>query len=574
MSNLIYAAWRHPGDALAETTLRAVADRIIPKTLTRGTSSLAMGSWDGLCLTAPTGAAVGQGTAGHLGAFAGPFKGWEIPGTPVPDGTFALIRSNEAVAELCSDDSGSRTLWYAMTDRHFFASTSQRALVCLLEGLSLNRSALAWFISSGSLGPSDSWDGRLSRLPGRARLVLHRSTWQVELQVAPLEFRPERMGATECQAEMTRILREALQSYDFTSSRWMLPLSGGFDCRFILAVLHESGLRPRTATWGLAASITQPGNDAFVARDLANHYGLHHDYLHTDRAEDPPEEVVDRFLSASGGTTDQLFPYLDGLRLWSSFADQGIDGVIRGDEGFGWIPLNSEAHARSSVGMTLLRDFLDPAQAVEIAGRAQEIPQHLQRHPAETLATYRDRLYHGFRIPVGLAALNDVKAPFVEIASPLLSRHILAFVRRMPDPLRTDKALFRRIATSAGPHLPYATMAADDDGTEYLRSGPYLRWLEEELESGGAQHLLPSPFRKKLAGHLREAPSVLSPSRSLRSALKRIIPSRWIQIARSRMGPLQPGGGTLALRAGLASRMIRILEADGRHLDSLRRNPR
>lgn len=566
MSNLIYACWREGAKALQADALVRVADRIRPSGLEGHPHRTAEGEREALCLTGPVGAAEMSGLAAHVGAFAGDETDWQRPGSPVPDGTFALIRSDGGLTELCSDFAGSRTLWYAQTEEHFFASTSQRALVCLLGSLDLNRQAFAWFLSSGSLGPTDAWDARLRRLPREARLSLDRARWTLELRAAPLAFDPTPVKTEECREALLEILRASVRRFDFTKARWALPLSGGYDCRFILGVLVEEGLRPPTMTWGMAASRTQPGNDAFIAEKLAAHYGLAHGYLLTDGPEDAPEAVVDRFLGASGGTTDQLFPYLDGLRMWAAFADQGIAGVIRGDEGFGWIPVKSDAHARNSVGLTLLSDFMDPSQAEEIAHGGQRLPEEWGRRAQESIPAYRDRLYHGYRIPIGLAALNDVKAPFVEIASPLLAREALAFIRRMPDALRTDKALFRQIATSLSPPLPYATMGADDDRNGYLGSGPYTRWFKEELASAEAGVLLPPSLQADLLAGLRGPASGGSSSRSMRAALKRIIPSAWVKAARAQMGPERPSRRLLTLRAALGSRMVRLLEQDARTL--------
>ncbi len=568
MSNLIYACWREPEDALDEASLKQVADRIAPEGMRRFQHQVVMNRRDCLCLTGPVGAARSEGTSAHLGVFEGSWPDWHVPGSALPDGSFALVRSNEAKVELCSDFAGSRTLWYAQSESCFFASTSQRALVCLLKGFELNRSAVAWFLSSGSLGPSDGWDKRLSRLPRGARLELDRIRWRVDLHAPPVEFHPRKMPAADCRHELMEILKAVLHGFDFTSGTWALPLSGGYDSRFILALLYETGLRPTTMTWGLAASLAQPGNDAFIAKELAKHYGLPHDYLLTEISEAPPEQVVDAFLSASGGTTDQLFPYLDGLRLWCSFPERGIDGVIRGDEGFGSIPVNSELQARSVLMMVVLADFMDEATAEQLSGGTQRVPEDLKRRADETLAVYRDRIYHAYRIPIGLAALNDVKAPFVEIACPLLSRRVLEFVREMPDQLRTDKGLFKDLAKSVSPPIPYATMGADDDRNGYLESATYSGWLEQELETVIAHRLFPGHSRESLIAAVQQPPSLLGPNRSLRAALKRIIPTSWVRGVRAQMGPILPGKRLLSLRSALICRMVRLLEEDSNLLGS------
>lgn len=568
MANLIYACWRDPMEALDEASLKRVADRIAPSGAWNYPHQMVVNESDCLCLTGPVGAAKSKGTSAHLGAFEGRWPEWDVPGSALPDGTFALVRSNNAVAEICSDFAGSRTLWYAQTEKHFIASTSQRALVCLLEGFDLNKSAVAWFLSSGSLGPSDAWDKRLSRLPRGGRLALDRVSWRVDLQTPSDDFHPRKMQASDCRHALMGILREAIQGFDFTSGNWALPLSGGYDSRFLLTSLYESGLRPATMTWGLADSLTQPGNDAFIAEKLAKHYGLPHDYLLTEISGDPPEQVVDAFLSASGGTTDQLYPYLDGLRMWSSFPGLGIDGVIRGDEGFGIDPLHSEQHARACAGMVTLADFMDEATAEQLSDQQQRIPDGLKRREDESVATYRDRLYHSYRIPIGLAALNDVKAPFVEIASPMLSRRVMEFVREMPDQLRTDKSLFKQIAKSVSPPIPYATMGADDDKNDYLGSVSYTRWMAEELGTELAHRLFPAHFREAMLAGIRRAPSPLEPSRNLRAALKRIIPSSWVNTIRIYMGPFVPGYRLLSLRSSMICRMVRLLEEDSKLLGS------
>jgi hypothetical protein len=169
---------------------------------------------------------------------------------------------------------------------------------------------------------------------------------------------------------------------------------------------------------------------------------------------------------------------------------------------------------------------------------------------------------------VGLAALNDVKAPFVEIASPLLTREVLSFVRRMPDKLRTDKRAFRQIAKAQSPPLPYATMGADDDRSGYLVSEPYQRWFREELESPTVAALLPDSWRARLHAGLGRTSYAPWSSRSVRATLKRVIPTAWIRAVRAQMGAEVPSGGILMLRTALASRMIRLLETDGRTLST------
>lgn len=72
MTNLIYAGWCEPGDAIEETSRRLVSDRIAFSRTGHYPHQVVMDPWDGLCLTEPVGVAMSQGTSAHPGAFEGP----------------------------------------------------------------------------------------------------------------------------------------------------------------------------------------------------------------------------------------------------------------------------------------------------------------------------------------------------------------------------------------------------------------------------------------------------------------------------------------------------------------------
>src|ERR1035438_4936837 len=110
MSNLIYACWHEPDDAFGKEVLERVADRITPDIIRGYPHGCVEGVGECLCLTGPNGAAGFEGNSAHLGAFTGVWKEWHKPGSPIPDGSFALIRCDGATTELCSDFAGSRTI--------------------------------------------------------------------------------------------------------------------------------------------------------------------------------------------------------------------------------------------------------------------------------------------------------------------------------------------------------------------------------------------------------------------------------------------------------------------------------
>ncbi|BDU71757.1 asparagine synthetase B family protein [Mesoterricola silvestris] len=567
MSNLIYTCRPHGLAGFSGETLARVADRITPALL-RGEfpHHLHLGPGEGLCVTGPHGAVQTEGASACLGALVGDGEAWARPGSPLPDGTYALVRADGHLTELCSDYAGTRTLWYAFTEREFLASTSQRALICLLRGLSFNRSAFAWFLSSGSLGPSDSWDTRIRRLPRGARLTLDRGAWTLDLHTSPVVFQNLSMSRAEALENLGSLVGGAIRNCHTRSPRWVVPLSGGYDSRMVLAALEGSGFRPRTVTWGLASTRLQRGNDAFVAEKLARHYGLVNDYFLTERSGAPPAEVVDAFMAAHGGTTEALFPYLDGLRMWAGLAREGVGGIIRGDEGFGTIS-RPETHHRYAQDMVLLSEILGEETAGLISDGRQILPDDLKRRPEESLQTYGDRLIHTCFIPISLAALSDVKTPFVEVANPMLARTVMEFVRQLPDHLRVRRNLYEQLVRSLSPPIPFATLAADDSRNRYLHDEDYRSWMAGELEGPAMTRLLPPPFRASLVAALRSDAGPLRSSAHARAILKRIVPAPLISAIRTLGRPAGPTLRVMAFRCALASRLLGILEQDARTLE-------
>ena len=568
MANLIYACWRGDDQGRFRSQLERAAERITPEGLRDQRPRVAAGRGECLCLTGPNRAVAVAGCSARLGAFTGPAPDWHRPGTPEPDGSYAMVRSDPGTAEAWCDEAGSRTLWYVFDPSRLLVSTSQRALVCLLQGLDWNPAAFAWFLSSGNLGPTEAWDRRIRRLPRGAHLILDRGRWALDLHTRPVRFAPRRMDATEAAEGLREVLMRVFRNDDLLPPTWVLALSGGHDSRFLLTALCQRGVRPRTVTWGMADSRTQPGNDAYVAGQVARHFGLRNDYLVTETAEATPVELADAFLAAHGGTTDTLFPYLDKFKLWSGFAREGVDGILRGDAGFGTRP-RSEEHHRFAMGLVLLRDFLAPDDAEAVSDGRQELPESFRRQPGESLQGYGDRLNHSCMIPVQLAALNDVKAPYLEIVNPLLAGSVLAYVRQMPDRQRALRVCYSRVAESLSPAIPYASLAADDSRNGFLGEQPFRAWIAGELEGDFCRRALPERLRLAWRNAAGSHTTPLLQSRSTRAALKRLLPGSWVRTLQGILPPASPSARDLAFRCALASRLERLLQADGGCLEKV-----
>lgn len=544
--------------------LRQACDRLVPNNIAARPPHVAN---YGRLVTALVNPSLGSSVRGAsvcLGQVFSYSGHWDEPHSAAPDGSYAICRANDRSVELLTDFVGSRTLWYYFDDNLLLASSSQRALVTLLGSFELNREAIPWLLSSGCLGPEAAWDRRFHRLGPDSRLTLDRTSWKLSVQAEPVQFKPSGLTARRYAELLQEALSTVCESLDDSPDQWRLLLSGGVDSRALLLFLRRRA--PQCITWGRQAALEEPGNDAFVARSLAARLGVAHRYFSTDHdsSSEPLRVIVHRFLVAGEGSIDHLSGYMDGFAIWRELFQAGITGIIRGDEGFGWIEVASETDVRYSVGALLLEDYFSADLLRRWDLPAQRWPEELQRHSDETLPTWRDRLYHQFRIPVILAALNELKSPYVEIVNPLLSRRILGLVREMPDSLRTDKKLFRRLVRALGPRIPFATHAAIAEPKRILSAAPFVEFMREELSSVVAEGVLPDSLRRQILAGLRSDPGGAPSPKPLLERVKQRVPRRVLMMLKRVLPPRRPSLDpyVLAFRATLLVGMVRMFEED------------
>lgn len=436
--------------------------------------------------------------------------GWHVPWRPAPEGAFALFRSNDRTVEVLSDMVASRSIWYYHDDEVFIAATSQRAIAVVLGHFDFNSDAISWMVSCSTPGLDAGWDRRVRRVHPDSVVRLDRSAWVCSVEERPIELATRADDDPDAAAALLTVLRNVFRSATFNGREWILPLSGGYDSRAILCLLRDrTGLR--TMTWGLAAARRDPESDAAVAQDLATTMGVANEYLVTDVADEPMETLLNRFVVAGEGGVDHLSGYMDGFAIWKALHERGVAGIIRGDEGFGWVDGQPPSNARRDVGLFLWRDHgnLPPLQRLGLA--EQDLPERFERRPSETPAQWRDRLYHAFRIPVVLAALSDLKLAYVEVANPLLARSVLIHVRGLPDHHRDSKRLFRSVVDSVAPRVRIARRAATASRAMLLRSADVVSVLRSALTTLAARELFPRELLALVIGSLDADPQPAPP---------------------------------------------------------------
>lgn len=535
---VVDAAWSHLDGLLTPDNLTPRPARIVRE---HGTT---------LMLTNPSRASAIHGASVCLGALLAPDDDWWRPGSPLPDGSYALFRVSGTTIELASDTLASRTLWYFIDERRLLASTSQRAIVALLGSFELNPGAVAWMLSSGSLGPDNAWDARIRCLLPGAVLRLDRAAWTVALERDEPRFAVAPVSDERHQRRLADSLDAVMAELELAHARHVLPLSGGVDSRALLSLLHRRH-RLDCVTWGMASSLADPTTDSAVAARVARHFAVPHRFYATDVAAEPFERLLDRFLVAGEGRVDRISGYMDGFAVWRRLFDDGCDAILRGDEAFGWQPAATTVATRLGVGLQLLGDHANLGPFARELPR-QSLPRRLARGRDESLATWRDRLYQDFRVPVLLAGLNDLKSAYVEVVNPLLARAIVMQVRTLPDHLRTDKALFRALVTARGPAIPFAQRAAIELKTNILRHPDATALMCDELASGALAGLLPPALVRRVRDRL--APGRPAAARTLLTRVQ------------GRLFGKALDESVIGLRLFIASRMSRLLARDARAL--------
>jgi hypothetical protein len=571
MADLVVRCARGAGAAAGDDAVRC-APRLTPDNITPS-APLVLGSGDLSVVVVNPGPGARSTPGGVcLGAMLAPGSSWDRTGVDRPDGSYALCRFDDGRLELLTDPVGSRTMWYVMSNEVFLASTSQRALVALLRSYEPNDLAASWLVSSGAMG-AESWDRRLRVVPPATRLTLDRRAWSLASDTRPVAGSGLALSDSEHVGRLRESVIASCAALDIDLDAWLLPLSGGYDSRALLLGLLAAGRRPRCVTWGVPSSPADPTSDAAVARRLSAQMKVPHEFVAVQAADEPVRDVLTRFLVAGEGRTDQLAGYIDGLRLWKRFFEQGVAGVIRGDEPplGAHVPLHSYTYTRRRELIVLVQDYPEDHLVRRLGLTEQPKPALYDPLPGESIPEYHDRLYEANSLPFELGCLNDIKCKYVEVANPLLAAPVVRAVRDLPEHLRPERETLRRMLDELGPALPYADHSALAGAAGYLRAPAFTAELVEALSSRDAERVC-SRHGLDLVIRRLERPAATTIRRRLRQAVRTTVPAS----VRHRLiadPPLSLPVPTLALRLYMAVRMDQLLREDASALAGIETAP-
>ena len=568
MAKGIYICSRQTLPPSTAVTLHEICRKLAPDNITPAEPRIVVNDDIAYGIMNPTSILLENGNSLLLGLiFNGTGEEWSVPCREFPDGSYALFRDNEKYCEIVTDSVASRTIWYYKDENILIASNSQRAIVMYLGTFELDVKVVPWMLSTGTMGPDISWDKRVKRIPPDSSIILDKNEWSITTKSNPIEFKLAERSDEDHGKSLLESLKITFSKLDIDYSKWVLPLSGGYDSRGILCLLLN--VRPdngglRTVTWGLKSSLDVKGNDAYIARELANALNVSNVYYSNDVSEEPLDTIINKFVLIGEGRIDNIADYLDGFKMWKTLFEDGIEGIIRGDEGFGCHQYWSGIVVRLNQSCFVCSDISNLKNYRKYGFPLQEIPQHLKQREGETLSSWRDRLFHEHTLPTLFSALTDLKLSYIEQMNPLLFKKILQQVRSLPDHLRTEKYLFKKIVDSLSPDIDYATTVSSAPLSEIFKEKQMVDVLKNELSSDVARSLFPADFLEFIRKGIKSKERIKTPetdSFSLGSSLKKYVPRFLKNTLREKVLPsIDPN--VLAFRVLLICRMNKTLTED------------
>jgi hypothetical protein len=503
-----------------------------------------------------------------LGMVTNPAEKWWKPMSPHPEGSYAIFRADEDHVEALTDIACSRAVWYYKDDFVFVAGTSQRAVISVAGKFEFDRRNIPWMLSSGTQAPSLSWSRNVHFVEPDGAVLLNRKTWEITSRAAKPQYDIADKSDEEHQQQFKELLFDSFRELDVDLSKWILPISGGYDSRGIACFLKETGKdisRLNSVTWGMKASQDMRNSDGYLGGAAARSLGMPHKFWAMDDTKEPADKAFERFIHCSEGRVDHFGGYYDGMAIWKNIFDSGKHGIIRGDETFGGPQSNSLLRSRLLTGCKLCSDFSNLENYEELGLEKQVLPEQLRHIPGvDTPGSYRDRLYQQFRMPYTLSALSDIKYAYTEMLNPFLIRKIVLLSRTLPDHLRNNKVMCTRIIDEISPKIPYATEQATGFNEDILKTGAAVRTFSHEISSDYMKDLFPKEFLNKIIMKLNK-PSV--PVKSgvvgkLKTMMNRNLPPALRDNLRGKLPKPALDIGMLAFRVYIIGKTYRMFTED------------
>ena len=419
-----------------------------------------------------------------LGLMMPETEDWYKVGAKEPDGNYSIVRMNDDIVEVLTDYQATSTIWYYLDDNMFIVSSSQRVIISIIGDFQIDNNTVSWMISSGTLGPENSWDKRIKGIKPASIILLNRNTWELKYITKEIRFDIEQKRLEYYNKKYFSVVNDVIRSMP-VNIKYVQPLTGGYDSRLILFSFLENGKKAnKYITFGLKESESIKYSDADIAHKLARKYSLNWKYFHTNYKSERPEDFFDLFLSLGEGRLDNVERFSDGFNMWQNLFEQKYQVVIIGSEGF-----RSQNYYKNEKFILLQKRLIlikDIKNVPKIFHKKfyQIFPNSLKKRESESIGQYYHRIAQEFFGPYADAALNYPKTAFLEVVCPLESKTILDLMRKIPDKYREDKKIIKQYVKGKDKNIPFNTKLSVEKTGSFLKNEKVLNciinFVEEE----------------------------------------------------------------------------------------------
>jgi hypothetical protein len=302
---------------------------------------------------------------------------------------------------------------------------------------------------------------------------------------------PDDAGEDYYAGKLSALMVEAVERRTRDPGTMVVPISGGYDSRALLACLRRITDAPlRTVSWG--TNETTEDADARIGQRVASRIGADHRFLRRD-PDTLPTDFAGMFERFDGLTDDAVFHHGELGLMQRIRYEIGGEYLVRGDECFGFggtAVTDLEALRRIAVydlahvpAVLAILESRARAEFIQLSARAiDEVrADSTAVHPLDR----KDDFYFSQRLFHYLNRSSYYKLTVLELQNPWLDRRILEFVGGLPRQYRIDKALFKRVVHAMFPELhdiPYARRHSLEDWGIALRKSRTLQsFLHRQL---------------------------------------------------------------------------------------------
>lgn len=495
------------------------------------------------------------------------------------DGSYAVITNTANNITFYTDQFGSRTLWYYADSKSIIISTSQRAIVTLKQSFTLNKEAIAWFLSSGCQGPFISWDKDIQQVKPHLEYKFDANAWSLTYKQKQGMQLPE-PGSTDWREFLTlykNTVNKSLNDIIGQANKHdvLLPLSGGFDSRLLLGLISNSKLltNVKLINWGVPQDLGL-FDDKQAALRIAKYYNKDIIDTYLPKEVDDFDGILNNFIKACEGRIDHFNAFTDKFKLWENIIKAEYPFIIRGDipytEG---VDVNNK-QARAHLGLNRLLDYKNVINFDFDGYIALQRDFDIKIDSNESLISWRDRLYPQWRVPMVISAFSDQISAYTENRAPMMSWSLYKLYMGLPDKSKGNKAhivkLWKkyeksRVPTNATPSLLSMNSYFDNSkGRKYL-----INKLSRIENDSFISTQLIKDIRRHLINHSKRHKSSTNSMDVLKIKLKNWVSDKLPPLAKAKLkakSPLNISEITFAYRVVMIDKIINMFNSDS-HID-------